>query len=71
MGVPPLHGRAKGVGIGWVGGGAVFSTLQAQLRGLPKIELEAIEYPALLLLQVPGAPAAHSGGVSETVAPLN
>ena len=67
VGPPPYKGRAKGVGVGWVGDGPAFNTLLSQLKGIPKIDLRDFDFPALLLLRVPGAPAADAS--ESTMAP--
>ena len=65
VGPPPYNARAKGVGVGWIGGGPAFNMLNSQLQGLPKIHLQDIEYPAVLLVRVPGAP----DGADSSMAP--
>ena len=68
LGVPPYHRRAKGVGVGWCGGANAFSTLQTQLNGMPKIDMRDIDFPALLLLRVPGAPdEGTTGGMAPPI----
>ena len=67
VGHPPYSARAKGVGVGWCGGGAAFNMLNAQLQGMPKIELKDIDFPALILVRVPGAPAGSDEGMAPPI----
>ena len=67
VGPPPYNARAKGVGVGWIGGGPAFNMLNSQLQGLPKINLQDIDYPAILLVRVPGAPDGTDSGMAPPI----
>ena len=41
--------------------------LNAQLQGMPKIELKDIDFPALILVRVPGAPAGSDEGMAPPI----
>lgn len=67
VGSPPYNARAKGVGVGWVGGGPAFNMLSSQLQGMPKINLQDIDFPAILLVRVPGAPDGSDPGMAPPI----
>ena len=64
---PPYTARAKGVGVGWCGGGPAFNMLSTQLKGMPEIDLQDVDFPAILLVRVPGAPDGSDAGMTPPI----
>eukprot|EP01052_Picozoa_sp_SAG31_P042277 SAG31_NODE_6668_length_1932_cov_4.963565_1_plen_468_part_01 len=60
LGAPP-------VGVGWMAGGLAFNAFQSLLGSMVKLDLKTVEFPALILIRVPGAPEDAPAGAAPPI----